>query len=214
MRKEACSMNNETVWIDLFILIGYILGIVACWRIFSDHGEKGWKALIPVYSAYILFKLFYQTKQFWYHTVAMTGFSASNMFFVPAMVTGLLEGNFPTYTWISALVMMASLIWAIIIQWRLYRSLASSYGKGTVFTIGLLLYTGLFEFILAFSNKDNMSYEKTANRNLETIAVDQAISDTSQSNNKNIQAEVEIVPKDGAEKRVKPKLPTEDIDKI
>lgn len=34
-----------------------IISIVAMWRIFTKAGEKGWKAIIPFYNVYILFKL-------------------------------------------------------------------------------------------------------------------------------------------------------------
>lgn len=34
-----------------------ILQIVAMWRIFTKAGEKGWKAIIPIYNAVILYKI-------------------------------------------------------------------------------------------------------------------------------------------------------------
>lgn len=36
-----------------------ILGIIAWWKIFTKAGEAGWKALIPLYGTYIMFKILY-----------------------------------------------------------------------------------------------------------------------------------------------------------
>jgi len=43
----------------LMVLIPLIalITIVAMWRIFEKAGEPGWAALIPFYSAYVLFKI-------------------------------------------------------------------------------------------------------------------------------------------------------------
>lgn len=49
------------VFISLILLVIYIL---AYWFIFSKAGEPGWKALIPFYSTYTVFKLTWNTKMF------------------------------------------------------------------------------------------------------------------------------------------------------
>lgn len=41
----------------VIILVIYVLQIIAMWRIFSKAGEAGWKSLIPIYNAIILFKV-------------------------------------------------------------------------------------------------------------------------------------------------------------
>ena len=45
-------------------LIIAILTIIGLWKVFEKAGEAGWKAIIPVYNAYILFKI--AEKSFWY----------------------------------------------------------------------------------------------------------------------------------------------------
>lgn len=44
-----------------FIIIGVVavISIAACWKLFSKAGEAGWKSIIPIYNAYILFKIVY-----------------------------------------------------------------------------------------------------------------------------------------------------------
>ena len=36
-----------------------ILSLIAWWKIFTKAGEAGWKAIIPIYNAYIMFKIIY-----------------------------------------------------------------------------------------------------------------------------------------------------------
>ena len=38
-------------------IVIYVLLVVANWKIFTKAGEKGWKSLIPLYSAYIFVKI-------------------------------------------------------------------------------------------------------------------------------------------------------------
>lgn len=51
--------------IGLMTLVIAILVIVAMWKIFKKAGEPGWKAIIPIYNNYILFKIVWDTKFFW-----------------------------------------------------------------------------------------------------------------------------------------------------
>lgn len=38
-------------------LVVAVISIIAMWRIFTKAGEKGWKAIIPIYNMVILFKI-------------------------------------------------------------------------------------------------------------------------------------------------------------
>ena len=49
-------MNYKVTVNPIASILG-ILSIIANWKIFEDHGEKGWKALIPFYSTYIFGKI-------------------------------------------------------------------------------------------------------------------------------------------------------------
>lgn len=44
------------VWITVY-LIAVVLLLVASWQMFVKAGEPGWKALIPFYSTYTLFRI-------------------------------------------------------------------------------------------------------------------------------------------------------------
>ena len=40
------------------LIIG-IIGLAAQWKLFTKAGEAGWKCIIPIYNAYIIFKIVY-----------------------------------------------------------------------------------------------------------------------------------------------------------
>ena len=42
---------------SLIILAFYVLIIVAQWKIFTKAGQEGWKALIPIYNVFVLYKI-------------------------------------------------------------------------------------------------------------------------------------------------------------
>ena len=44
------------VFYIIFLAIA-VIQIIAMWKIFSKAGEKGWKAIIPIYNMVILFKI-------------------------------------------------------------------------------------------------------------------------------------------------------------
>ena len=50
-------MDNTQLISTISSLVVVILQIVAYWKIFEKAGEPGWKALIPIYNVYLLFKL-------------------------------------------------------------------------------------------------------------------------------------------------------------
>ena len=40
-----------------------VVAIISWWKLFEKAGEKGWKALVPFYSTYTLFKIIYGNKR-------------------------------------------------------------------------------------------------------------------------------------------------------
>ena len=53
---DTASAGLGIGWM-LAILAMAVLMIVAMWRIFAKAGEAGWKAVIPFYNTYILYKI-------------------------------------------------------------------------------------------------------------------------------------------------------------
>ena len=54
--------SGAIIFVSVLYLALIILAIVAMWRIFTKAGEKGWKCLIPVYGAYVEYKIGWEGK--------------------------------------------------------------------------------------------------------------------------------------------------------
>ena len=48
-------ITNTTLTAISFVM--YIIFMIAAWNIFEKAGEAGWKAIIPIWNLYILFKI-------------------------------------------------------------------------------------------------------------------------------------------------------------
>lgn len=55
MATGAIAGFFATYSIVMFVV--FVLTIIAEWRIFTKAGEAGWKSLIPIYNAVVLFKI-------------------------------------------------------------------------------------------------------------------------------------------------------------
>ena len=60
-------------------VVYYVLLVIAWWKLFTKAGEKGWKAIIPVYNFYVQCKLTWSPKFFWFILAS-------------ALVSGIFEG--------------------------------------------------------------------------------------------------------------------------
>ena len=105
----------------VFVIIFYILTVIACWKIFTKAGEAGWKALIPVYNAYILYKISNVSFVFW--------------LLIPAICMGVVSaiaGNVSN----DGLKTILNLVYyaiEIVIYAKISSALAKAFGKGTGF---------------------------------------------------------------------------------
>ncbi len=119
------------------ILLLLVVQIVAYWKIFEKAGERGWKAIIPVYSDYVLYKIAWETKPFWILMGA-------------AVITSLLS-RIPV---VGAIISFIIGILAVIIEVNCYLKLSKAFGHGGWFAVGLLLLSPVFMLILAFDNSE------------------------------------------------------------
>ena len=92
-------------------LIWYVLQVIARWKIFTKAGEKGWKAIIPVYNEFVMYKISWKTMFFWImfalvvagsivSSLAGTGQNANGfllflafVLLIAACVIGMINGN-------------------------------------------------------------------------------------------------------------------------
>ena len=56
MDYSQLTQGEQVTYLVICIIMA-VISIVALWKIFTKAGEKGWKAIIPIYDLYIMFKI-------------------------------------------------------------------------------------------------------------------------------------------------------------
>ena len=117
-------------------LLYYVITALGLGRMFRKAGEPAWKAWIPVYNLYILFKLCWTTKMFWIWLVVD---------FAGVLISRLNSDNL-----ILTLIGIVLGIAAIVIMAKKCGHVARAYGRGTGTAVGLFFLPMIFECILGF----------------------------------------------------------------
>ena len=145
--EEAAVMGGLLIFFIILMMfmilvlgVTVVLAVIGQWKLFEKAGEKGWKALIPFYNAYIHCKIV-GISPWWILIVFGTSFlqmlfkmSDSTVFVVLATIFGLLYA-------------VAAIYFAIILA----VSTARSYAKSTGWAVGLVLLAPYFTFALGVS---------------------------------------------------------------
>lgn len=130
----------------VFIGISYIITVICQWRIFAKAGDKGWKALIPVYNIYTEYKLFWNAKMFWIAVLL-------------AVVSHFVGGG--TEGFIGIIGSLLSLASAALVLYRVHK-MSVSFGHGIGFTLGLIFLQPIFYLILAFGKSEYIGAKDNA----------------------------------------------------
>ena len=151
-KREVCFiMTNEELVLGgaivggfisailVFGLVIYIFMVIASWKIFTKAGIEGWKSLIPIYNAYLLYKI--AGVSFWVYGLGLP---------VVASILSTISQN--TEDALQMLFSLASCVIMIYAYWKFSEGLAKSFGKGTGFALGLLFLPNIFQLILAFGD--------------------------------------------------------------
>ena len=130
-------------------LIYYILLVIAGWKIFEKAGEKGWKALIPIYNSYIYYKIVGMKKWFWATLiVAFVVSLATTLMGQGTQVQGM---DLSTGTGIASFILtIALLVFAFIVSVMYVIRTSRAFGHGAWFAIGLFFLQGIFLLVLGF----------------------------------------------------------------
>ena len=115
-----------------------MLQIIGWWKIFTKAGEAGWKSLIPLYNLYILYKISWESKYFWYLLLTV----------VASGVVGAIGGVIGAL--LSGICSIATLVLYIMLNYKLSRS----FGHGGGYTVGLIFIPWLFVLILGFGSSE------------------------------------------------------------
>ncbi len=130
-------LGTYAVYYEIAAVIYYILLVVAGWKIFEKAGEKGWKALIPIYNIFVFFKII----------------DLSYTLIFAVVIFGALSGIFAKIDGMSFLAAGCSIIGiCITVATRMLEiiKLARSFGKGIGYMIGFFFLPNVFTLILAF----------------------------------------------------------------
>ncbi len=122
----------------IFGTVFYVLLVIALWKIFTKAGEKGWKALIPIYNVYIVYKI--------------SGLSFLTWCIVPAIIAGVFGAIAQNMSndGLKILFSLCQSVIMIVINWKLCKALADAFGKSTGFALGLFFFPNIFQLILGF----------------------------------------------------------------
>lgn len=146
IREENTIMNLAGFGYALSVLLIYlgialvwcIVWVIAMWQVFTKAGEAGWKAIIPFYNTYILYKISWNTSIFW----MMFGCG----------VVGAVLGQIDNGIFLS-FAAIASFVASITNLLQIHR-LSRSFGHGIGFTLGLIFLNPIFILILGFGTSE------------------------------------------------------------
>lgn len=136
---EFYSLTSEysTLW-TIVSVVWYALLAAGLWKIFDKAHEAGWKALIPVYNFYNLFKISWNTRSFWGYLIVT---ALSGIFLVYG------NGNSMMFYLGTALSVVSALMLAV-----LWYNVSLAYGHGLGYFLGLYFLNPVFIMILGFGS--------------------------------------------------------------
>ena len=117
-----------------------VLAIAATWCIFKKAGTGGWKAIVPVYCDYTMYKIAWKTKYFWILLILSVVMSVCS-----TVMESMSEYALPLGI---AILVMAIVVTVIEIKCQV--KLAKAFRKGGWFAVGLIFLPFIFYPILGF----------------------------------------------------------------
>lgn len=171
-----------------------VLTLVAMWKVFTKAGEPGWKCLIPVYNIYMLFQIAHNDG-FVKLIVSYVLMSVVSIAAVGLMINGIAAssmGSLIAGVILLIIAVVAIMIWALVIQYKMYADLAEAFGHERVFAWGLLFLPPIFFCILGFDTSTYRFAENGAtndfvadNFNSEDVVVEDVVAEEVEETSEN-----------------------------
>lgn len=120
-------------------LVAWVISIIPMWRLFEKAGQPGWKAIIPVYSSYMLYKISWKPSMFF--ITLILGIVASIL---------LQLNDYMALAVIGVIINIAVMVLGILFNHKI----SKSFGHGVGFTVGLIFLSLIFLYILAFGSSE------------------------------------------------------------
>lgn len=125
-------------WIMVIAAVIWVLYIVSWWVMFKKAGDKGWKAIIPFYNVYTMYKLTWDKSMFW-------------VILALDIIAGILLCIGQLWSvWVALVVAIAYAVISIIAKHKI----SKSFGHGVGFTLGLIFLDEIFYPIIAFGSSE------------------------------------------------------------
>lgn len=128
------------------LLSNVILSLGIRWFIFQKAGQKGWKALIPIYSDYTYYKIA------WSGRIYVILFICSILTGIMGAIFGAAESKIGLFVTLACSIALFGAY--AIIAMRLQFKMAQAFGKNDYFAIGLYFLNSIFTSILAFGTAE------------------------------------------------------------
>lgn len=125
----------NTMLVTIMCVVWYVLLVVGAWSMFEKAGIAGWKAIIPIYNFYLLFRIGWQTTFFW-------GW----------LVCSILAGGLSVYSGFAGIFGWVLSIFAAVILALMWYYISVSFGHGLLMFLGLYFFTPLFVMILGLGS--------------------------------------------------------------
>lgn len=139
------GVNNS-----LYILIIYgilllpvwIAPIIANWFIYRKAGDEGWKAVIPIYSQYTLYKLAWDKNVYWFKLLFSILFWVSMIMFR--------DPQNMQYRLIWGIILLITYAVLVVFHVFVQIHLSKAFGHNGKFAVGLIFVNTVFSCILGF----------------------------------------------------------------
>lgn len=153
------ASNSYAILIIYGIMLAPVLIVqyIAGWKIFQKMREPGWKALIPFYGPYILFKRVWDKNAYWFFLVF------NILFFVTFFMMIKPENQDDLLIWgiLCALTFIIYYVFYILYQLHL----SSAFNHNNKFGLGLIFIHIVFICILAFGRAQYIGIQPIKKKN-------------------------------------------------
>ncbi|MGN0244208.1 MAG: DUF5684 domain-containing protein [Lachnospiraceae bacterium] len=146
MSMETAKMIVYLVPVTIIVLV--VMQVIGIWKIFSKTGVAKWKALIPVYNLYYLYKLSWELKMYWLYIASQA----------VMVVTTILFRN--TTSMLPVGVTVIACMLGIILHIASSNKLAECFRQGMFVSFGLILFRPLFLLYLGAAQTQYVGPQK------------------------------------------------------
>ena len=133
---QAAAIGGMVAVLVIVGIAAYVISVIGLWKVFVKAGQPGWKSIIPIYNAYVMYE-FSWTKTY--------------MFWI-TLGLGIVSAAFQNSEGFMASVAGAASFASVVIMVMLNIRMARAFGKGAGFAVGLTFLPFIFTLILGFGD--------------------------------------------------------------